>query len=124
MFASMAEPHSLDMTKDMETLNEARQHPTPNTCKTSASIPVATVDANRRELQGFCTQCWKFTDFRRNKNAVGCMRFMEDLGVFNDRLVGEQEQRLRGTLTEGEWQGFISKLRNGKSPGQDGFQSK
>ena len=123
MFANLTGPHSLNMTKEMEALNEAWQHPTPNTCKTSASIPLATVDANRRELQGFCTQCWKFTDFRRNKNAVGCMRFMEDLGVFNHRLVGEQEQRLRGTLTEGEWQGFISKLRNGKSPGPDGFQN-
>ena len=53
-----------------------------------------------------------------HENAVGCMRFMEDLGSFIFRLVGEQEKRLRGRLTEGEWQGFISKPKNGQSPGR------
>ena len=78
----------------------------------------------RRELCAFCTQCWRFTDFRSNKGMVGETDFMETLGVFGERRAKPEDGGLRGDLTKGEWEAYIrTKLRNGKSPGPDKYQN-
>jgi len=82
------------------------------------------VSEQRRELCAFCSQCWKFANFRTNKNVVGDGQFMEELGVFQERQARSCDGGLRGELTEGEWKAYIkTRLRNNKAPGPAPHQS-
>ena len=82
------------------------------------------VSEQRRELCAFCSQCWKFANFRTNKSMVGDGQFMEELGVFQERQARSCDGGLRGELTEGEFKAYIkTRLRNNKAPGPDNFQN-
>ena len=94
-----------------------------NSVKLKARLPVEVVEAKRRELLGFCHQCWRVSNFRGNNDIVACMAFMEKAGIFTERVINTTD-RLRGKLTENEWQKFIQNfLKTGKAPGPDGMRS-
>ena len=51
------------------------------------------------------------------------MKFMEEAGIFKKRVINTTG-RLRGELTENEWQKFIQNfLKTRKAPGPDGIQN-
>ena len=70
----------------------------------------------RRQLWSFCQDCWQWADFRSNREEVGDMSFLFEVGVFNDRCISGGS--LRGEVTEMEWNKFtIFYLKPGKTPG-------
>jgi hypothetical protein len=48
-----------------------------NAVKFKSSAPEATREQERRELLSFCQQCWKFSNFRGNRDLIANMDFME-----------------------------------------------
>jgi len=67
--------------------------------KTQASLPQATIEQNRRELDAFCQQCWQFTNLRHNNEEIGILplivKFLIDTYVTAEHQLG----CLRGELT-------------------------
>ena len=45
----------------------------------------------------------RVSNFRGNNNIVACMAFMEEAGISTERVINTTD-RLRGKLTENEWQ--------------------
>ena len=74
----------------------------PQSSKTQASLPQATVEQNRRELVAFYQQCWQFTNFRHNKGETGILPLMGKLLIDTYRTAEHQPGRLRGELTSQE----------------------
>ena len=95
--------------------------PWDNACKLRQGLPLDTVTQQHRELVSFCQQCWRFTNFRENKDVTAKMEFMYKAGVFNHRLIPATAGRLRGELNDSEWRAFIDNfLKSDKACGPDG----
>jgi hypothetical protein len=94
-----------------------------NAVKFKSSVPEATREQERRELLSFCQQCWKFSNFRGNRDRVADMDFMEKAGVFSYRTINTT-QHLRGKLTQYEFEKFVKTfIKTGKATGPDAFQN-
>ena len=88
-----------------------------------SSVPEATREQERRELLSFCQQCWKFSNFRGNRDLVANMDFMKKAGVFSYRTINTT-QHLRGKLTQYEFEKFVRTfIKTGKATGLDAFQN-
>ena len=88
--------------------------------KTHQGRPSITLTQERREMVSFCHQCWSFQNFRTNKDAVPCMDFMHEMGIFSFRCVNDTTSRLRNEVSEEEWKKFIaSYLKPNKAMGPD-----
>ena len=78
-------------------------------------------EAQRRQLGGFCAQCWRQVGLRTGRNEVASIDFMKLKRVFKNAGKIDPEARLRGPVTENEFQKFVDNyLKNNKSPGPDG----
>ena len=70
-----------------------------NASKTCASIPQDTADHNRRELAGFCQECWRFAYFWHNNGTIAALELMTKLKIDACRNASDTQGRLRGALT-------------------------
>ena len=78
-------------------------------------------EAQRRQLGGFCAHCWKRVGLRTGRDDVASIDFMELKQVFKNSSRIDPKARLRGPVTENEFQKFVDNyLKNNKAPGPDG----
>jgi len=76
----------------------------------------------RRQLTGFCEDCWQHTHLRHGREDVADMSFLFNAGVFNKSTRIDPSARLKGKVTDNEFRSFVdSCLKANKSPGHDGF---
>ena len=87
-------------------------------------VPIARMVEGKRVIDSFCQTCWTWSDFRKNKSVPLPMTFLEKWGVFNTRLARPDKGRLRGKLTDEEFEKLLSTYVKGNlSPGPDGVIS-
>ena len=67
-------------------------------------VPIARMVEGKRVIDSFCQTCWTWSDFRKNKSVPLPMTFLEKWGVFNTRLARPDKGRLRGKLTDEEFE--------------------
>ena len=69
-------------------------------------------EAQRRQLGGFCVQCWRQVGLRTGRNDVASIDFMKLKRVFKNAGKIDPEARLRGPVTENEFQKFVDNYLN------------
>ena len=76
----------------------------------------------RRQLTGFCENCWQHTHLRHGREDVADMSFLFKAGVFKKSTRIDPRARLKGRVTDNEFRSFVdSCLKANKSPGPDGY---
>jgi hypothetical protein len=76
----------------------------------------------RRQLTGFCEDCWRHTHLRHGREDVADMSFLFNAGVFKKKTRIDPRARLKGRVTDNEFRSFVdSCLKANKSPGPDGY---
>jgi hypothetical protein len=79
-------------------------------------------EQSRRQLTGFCEDCWQHTHLRHGRENVADMSFLFNAGVFNKSTRIDPRARLKGRVTDNEFRSFVdSCLKANKSPGPDGY---
>ena len=80
--------------------------------------------SQERYLDCFCPSCWKFQDFRHNKDEVRDWRFLKKT-LSNSRITDPTllARGLKGPVKDSEMQKISDNyLKNNKTPGPDSFQ--
>ena len=78
-------------------------------------------EPRRRQLAGFCAHCWQRVGLRTGREDVASIDFMKSKRVFTKANKIDPKARLRGPVTENEFQKFVDNyLKNNKAPGPDG----
>jgi hypothetical protein len=76
----------------------------------------------RRQLTGFCDDCWQHAYLRHGRNEVPDMSFLFNAGVLKRGKRIDPGARLKGRVTDNEFRSFVdSCLKANKSPGPDGY---
>jgi hypothetical protein len=76
----------------------------------------------RRQLTGFCDDCWQHAHLRHGRDEVPDMSFLFNAGVFKRGKRIDPSARLKGRVTDNEFRSFVdSCLKANKSPGPDGY---
>jgi hypothetical protein len=76
----------------------------------------------RRQLTGFCDDCWQHAHLRHGRDEVPDMSFLFNAGVFKRGKRIDPRARLKGRVTDNEFRSFVdSCLKANKSPGPDGY---
>jgi hypothetical protein len=94
----------------------------PTPAQSSEEPPIFT---SERYLDCFCPSCWRFQDFRHNKNTVKDWSFMRN-PLESGKKIEEPflSKGLKGPLTDTEMQKVVDfYLKINKSPGPDKFQA-
>ncbi len=87
-------------------------------------MPIVRMVEVKRVIDSFCQTCWTWSDFRKKKSVPLPMTFLEKWGVFNTRLARPDKGRLRGKLTDEEFEKLLSTyVKRNLSPGPDGVIS-
>ena len=75
-------------------------------------------EPRRRQLAGFCAHCWQRVGLRTGREDVASIDFMKSKRVFTKANKIDPKARLRGPVTENEFQKFVDNyLKNNKAPG-------
>jgi hypothetical protein len=78
----------------------------------------------RRQLTGFCEDCWQHTHHRHGREDVADMSFLFNAGVFKKSTRIDPRARLKGRVTDNEFRSFVdSCLKANKSRGPDGYMN-
>jgi hypothetical protein len=76
----------------------------------------------RRQLTGFCDDCWQHAHLRHGRDEVPDMSFLFTPGVFKRGKRIDPRAKLKGRVTDNEFRSFVdSCLKANKSPGPDGY---
>ena len=63
----------------------------------------------RRQLTGFCEDCWHHAHHRHSRDDVSDMIFLFNAGVFNKSTRIDPSARLKGRVTDNEFRSFVDR---------------